>query len=63
VGLGRTAVATLATAMADPSVPWSTRVRAADAALARLLQLRELAVLDARVTELERLAGLDGPSR
>ncbi len=58
VRLGRTAAATLAKAMSDPAVPWSTRVRAADASLGRLLQLRELATLEARVTQLERLSGL-----
>src|SRR6187551_630695 len=45
VRLGRTATGTLAKAMTDPAAPWPTRVRAADAALARLLQLRELATL------------------
>ena len=59
VGLGREARATLAAAMQDPSAPWATRVRAADASLGRLLQLRELATLEARVAELERQAGLD----
>ena len=54
VRLGRTATATLAKAMGDPAAPYPTRVRAADAALGRLLQLRELATLEARVTELER---------
>ena len=63
IRLGRTAAATLAKAMSDPAVPWSTRVRAADASLSRLLQLRELAVLDARVTELERLSGLEESPR
>ncbi len=63
VRLGRTAAATLAKAMSDPAVPWSTRVRAADASLGRLLQLRELATLEARVTELERLSGLEERSR
>ena len=63
VRLGRTAAATLAKAMSDPAVPWATRVRAADASLSRLLQLRELATLEARVTELERLSGLEEPSR
>ncbi len=58
VRLGRTAAATLAKAMSDPAVPWATRVRAADASLGRLLQLRELATLEARVTELERMSGL-----
>jgi hypothetical protein len=60
VGLGRTAVETLAAAMTAKAAPWATRVRAADASLARLLQLRELATLEARVAELERAAGLDG---
>ena len=63
VRLGRTAAATLAKAMSDPATPWATRVRAADASLSRLLQLRELAVLDARVTELERMSGLSGEER
>ncbi len=63
VRLGRTAAATLAKAMSDPAVPWSTRVRAADASLSRLLQLRELATLEARVTELEHLSGLEEVSR
>ena len=55
---GRTAVATLAKAMSDPTVPAASRVRAADAALGRLLQLRELATLEARLTALEEAAGL-----
>jgi len=63
VRLGRTAAATLAKAMSDPAVPWATRVRAADASLSRLLQLRELATLEARVTELERFSGLEEASR
>ena len=63
VRLGRTAAATLAKAMSDPAVPWATRVRAADASLGRLLQLRELATLEARVTELERMSGLTGEER
>jgi hypothetical protein len=58
VRLGRTATSTLAKAMTDPATPMSTRVRAADVALSRLLQLRELATLEARVTELEQRAGL-----
>ncbi|MDP9358158.1 MAG: phBC6A51 family helix-turn-helix protein [Chloroflexota bacterium] len=62
VRLGRTAAATLAKAMGDPVAPYPTRVRAADAVLGRLLQLRELATLEARVAELERAAGLDGGS-
>ncbi len=63
VRLGRTAAATLAKAMGDPVAPYPTRVRAADAVLGRLLQLRELATLEARVAELERAAGLDGGGR
>ncbi len=62
VRLGRTAVATLAKAMSDPSVPAASRVRAANAALSRLLQLRELATLEARLTALEDAAGIgEGP--
>jgi len=58
VRLGRTAAGTLETAMGDPKAPYPTRVRAADAVLGRLLQLRELATLEARVAELERSVGL-----
>ena len=58
VQLGRTAAATLAKAMGESAAPWATRVRAADAALGRLLQLRELATLEARVAALEEAAGL-----
>lgn len=57
VRLGRTAVATIARAMSDPVTPAATRVRAADVALSRLLQLRELAQLEARVQALEAAAG------
>src|SRR5688572_7943000 len=46
IRLGRTATATLAKAMTDASVPWATRVRAADSALSRLLQPGELATLE-----------------
>ena len=63
VRLGRTATATLAKAMNDAAAPWATRVRAADAVLSRLLQLRELATLEARVAELERLAGPEEAGR
>lgn len=59
VRLGRTAVATVAKAMADPGTPPATKVRAADVALGRLLQLRELAQLEARVQALEAAAGLE----
>ncbi len=58
VALGRSATGTLAAAMDDASAPWATRVRAADATLGRLLQLRELATLEARVADLERAAGI-----
>jgi phage terminase small subunit len=58
VRLGRTAATTLAKAMSEETTPVATRVRAADVTLARLLQLRELATLEARVAELERAAGL-----
>lgn len=63
VRLGRTAATTLAKAMSDPAAPYPTRVRAADATLGRLLQLRELATLEARVTELEQAAGIETPGR
>jgi len=59
VRLGRTAAGTLAKAMSDAATPMATRVRAADATLGRLLQLRELATLEARVAELERAAGIE----
>lgn len=59
VRLGRTAAATIAKAMNDPSTPPATRVRAADVALGRLLQLRELAQLEARVQALEAAAGVE----
>src|SRR5829696_3525996 len=54
VRLGQTAVATIAKAMSDPVTPVATRVRAADVALGRLLQLRELVQLEARVQALEQ---------
>jgi hypothetical protein len=63
VRLGRTAIATIAKAMNDPATPAATRVRAADAALGRLLQLRELAQLEARVQALEQAAGLEDGKR
>lgn len=59
VRLGRTAAATLAKTMIDPVAPYPTRVRAVDASLSRLLQLRELATLETRVRALEASAGLD----
>ncbi len=57
VRLGRTAVATLAKAMSDPATPAATKVRAADATLSKLLQLRELATLEQRVAALEASVG------
>ena len=57
VRLGRTAVATLARAMSDPATPTATKVRAADATLSKLLQLRELATLEQRVAALETSVG------
>jgi transposase-like protein len=58
VRLGRTASGTLAKAMSDATTPVASKIRAADIVLNRLLQLRELATLEARVVELERSAGL-----
>jgi hypothetical protein len=46
--------------MSDSTTPVGARVRAADITLTRLLQLRELATLEARVQALESAAGLDG---
>lgn len=63
VRLGRTAVATIAKAMSDPVTPAATKVRAADVALSRLLQLRELAQLEARVQALEQAAEREGAGR
>jgi hypothetical protein len=60
VRLGRTAVGTIARAMSDPETPAATKVRAADVALSRLLQLRELAQLEARVQALEQAVGREG---
>ena len=54
LGLADAAVRTLARAMNDESAPLSIRVRAADAVLGRLLQLRELVILEERVRELEK---------
>jgi len=59
VRLGRTAIATVAKAMNDPAAPYATRGTAANASLSRLLQLRELVTLEARVQALEAAAGLD----
>lgn len=60
VQLGTTAIATITAAMTDPATPAATRVRAADVALNRLLQLRELAQLEARVQALEHAVRAEG---
>ena len=56
VRLAEQAATTLDRAMTDPAAASSTKVRAADVILARMLQLREGAVLEERVRELERHA-------
>lgn len=53
VRLGEKATATLEEAM-DGAEKESTKVRAADIVLSRLLQLRELVTLEERVSELEK---------
>jgi hypothetical protein len=53
VRLGEQAIQTLETAMTAPEIHPSTKVRAADIVLARLLQLRELVQLEERITRLE----------
>lgn len=53
VRLGRKAAATLEAALTDERAGTSTKVRAADIVLSRLLQLRELADLEQRVSWLE----------
>ncbi len=64
VRLAQRATATLEEAMSDTTAPLSVRLRAADAVLGRLLQLRELVTLETRVAELEARAtereGQDG---
>lgn len=58
VRLAERAAATLEGAMSDEAATASVRVRAADAVLGRLLQVRELVDLETRVQELEaRLVG------
>ena len=61
--LAATAARTLEAAMTDAAVPAGTRVRAADAALARLLQIRELVDLDERLARLEEAAEVHGVGR
>ncbi|MFC2122748.1 phBC6A51 family helix-turn-helix protein [Bacteroidota bacterium] len=57
VRLGTQAVTTLEGAMTDTETVASTKVRAADVVLARLLQLRELVSIESRLTALERKTG------
>lgn len=53
VRLGRKAAATLEAALTDEDATAATKIRAADIVLSRLLQLRELADLEQRVSYLE----------
>jgi hypothetical protein len=63
IRLSRSAVGTLAQAMAERDAPIGPRIRAADITLSRLLQVRELAVLEDRLTALEQAAGIEGAKR
>jgi hypothetical protein len=49
--------------MAERDAPIGPRIRAADITLSRLLQVRELAVLEDRLTALEQAAGIEGAKR
>lgn len=55
--LSDTAIDTLAHAMQDTEAPPATRVRAADVVLSRLMNLKELGDLEARVAKLEETLG------
>ena len=57
VRLGAQSVTTLEEAMTDTESAASTKVRAADVVLARLLQLRELVSIESRLTALEKKSG------
>ncbi len=59
VRLAERAATTLDGAMTDPAAASSTKVRAADIVLARLLQVRELVDLEARVHDLEARIAVD----
>ena len=59
IRLSKSAVGTLAQAMAERDAPIGPRIRAADITLSRLLQVRELAVLEDRLTALETAAGIE----
>lgn len=63
IRMARTATSTLYKGMTDVATPMNTRIRAADITLSRLLQLRELATLEARVSDLERNVGLQEAGR
>jgi len=63
IRLSKSAVGTLAQAMAERDAPIGPRIRAADITLSRLLQVRELAVLEERLTALELAAGIEGGKR
>jgi hypothetical protein len=63
IRLGRAATGTLAAAMSDKNAPLGPRVRAAGIALSRLLQLRELATPEARITVLEETTDIIGAGR
>jgi hypothetical protein len=63
IRLSKSAVGTLAQAMAERDAPIGPRIRAADITLSRLLQVRELAVLEDRLTALEQAAGIEGGKR
>jgi len=58
LALGKRATGAIVDVLDDPDANVSTRLRAADIVLARLLQLRELVDLESRVTALE--AARDG---
>jgi len=57
--LATKATTILETAMDDTAAPMSTRIRAADVVLTRLIQLREFTDLEERLTALEESAGSD----
>jgi hypothetical protein len=59
IRLSRSAVGTLAQAMAERDAPIGPRIRAADITLSRLLQVRELAVLEDRLAALEQSVGIE----
>jgi len=63
IRLSRSAVGTLAGAMADREAPLGARVRAADITLNRLLQVRELATIEERLAALEAAASTGERSR